>query len=688
MPPQGICSCSFCAIQLSFACVHMLEKLRRFSLPTFISSRLQHPHPSSLLPSPPHCPSQQTYRYFEITSARHTSQDLVVTATPLGGDVDLFMSVKKYLPFPDRERFEWSSTHLGADSLVIAEEDPKNCRHQQQQQGGCVYRVGVYGYVGGGFTLLARWNSSEPVPLTLGRPQSDSVTAGTFRQYTFDLSPEALSGEVRDAKTGPTPVVDLEVLLQPLNGDPDVYVTLDGERPTAEHYQYRSSDWGSTADRIVVGPHDSLYQRLCPGGRCKVRVGVFGFHDASFSLLLSALSEPIRLQLDQPMATTLRPTLAQRFTVPWPGGGATGVVGSVRVTVSPQSGPAPRLYASCRTAWPNVTVNDWKLEETFALATQTLVIDTAMAEEGKGCGAGENLTLAVSADSLASVSVLVSTDAVGSIPRLLPGVQTPGESSKNGISYFAVRMGKEEYADIDLILTVTSGEVDMYVSDSYEGRPVVDPKNGVVSSYTLSSAQEGDDRLTIKHSLFSKCGQNGEGGKEACYFVVGVVGREWARSEFRLLAKTHDATVTLHDGMAARDQVAGKSYAYYKVLVVNPQLDLTLTVTPFSGDPDLYVGVPPVTRPTRDNHTWSSRSFGADSLTVQAAELKKHCEPDPAIGLGCSVYVGVHAWTDASFSIMASLNMGWVSPRVGKEGGREGERGRRQICILMLYLLY
>ena len=52
------------------------------------------------------------------------------------------------------------------------------------------------------------------------------------------------------------------------------------------------------------------------------------------------------------------------------------------MTVLPQSGPAPRLYASCRTAWPNVTVNDWKLEETFAWATQTLVIDTAIGGEG------------------------------------------------------------------------------------------------------------------------------------------------------------------------------------------------------------------------------------------------------------------------------------------------------------------
>ena len=76
-----------------------------------------------------------------------------------------------------------------------------------------------------------------------------------------------------------------------------------------------------------MGAHDSLYQRLCPGGRCKVRVGLFGFYDASFPLLLSALSEPIRLQLDQPMATTLRPTLAQRFTVPWPGGWGDGSSG-------------------------------------------------------------------------------------------------------------------------------------------------------------------------------------------------------------------------------------------------------------------------------------------------------------------------------------------------------------------------
>ena len=45
---------------------------------------------------------------------------------------------------------------------------------------------------------------------------------------------------------------------------------------------------------------------------------------------------------------------------------------------------------------------------------------------------------------------------------------------------------------------------------------------------------------------------------------------------------------------------------------------------PFPSSP-VYVNIPPVTRPTRGNHTWASRSFGADSLTVQPAELKKHC---------------------------------------------------------------
>lgn len=93
-------------------------------------------------------------------------------------------------------RYEWTATHLGQDSIIVPAEDPNNCLHQQASGGGhaagCVYRIAVYGYQPSRFTLVARFNSSDPLPLTLGQPQGDQVMAGTFRQYAFDITPEVM----------------------------------------------------------------------------------------------------------------------------------------------------------------------------------------------------------------------------------------------------------------------------------------------------------------------------------------------------------------------------------------------------------------------------------------------------------------------------------------------------------------
>lgn len=99
--------------------------------------------------------------------------DLLVTATPMSGDPDLYLTLKEHLPFPDNARYEWTATHLGQDSIIVTAEDSRNCLHQpgRNKGGGCVYRLAVYGYQPSRFTLVARFNSSEPLPLTLGQPQ-------------------------------------------------------------------------------------------------------------------------------------------------------------------------------------------------------------------------------------------------------------------------------------------------------------------------------------------------------------------------------------------------------------------------------------------------------------------------------------------------------------------------------------
>jgi hypothetical protein len=45
---------------------------------------------------------------------------------------------------------------------------------------------------------------------------------------------------------------------------------------------------------------------------------------------------------------------------------------------------------------------------------------------------------------------------------------------------------------------------------------------------------------------------------------------------------------------------------------------VVIAVTPFFGDPDIYVSTAPVFRPSRSNYTWVAASYGKDVLTLQA----------------------------------------------------------------------
>ena len=49
--------------------------------------------------------------------------------------------------------------------------------------------------------------------------------------------------------------------------------------------------------------------------------------------------------------------------------------------------------------------------------------------------------------------------------------------------------------------------------------------------------------------------------------------------------------------------------------------DLSISVTSFAGDPDIFVSLAPVTHPTRHNYTWVAASQGSDSLTLQVLHM-------------------------------------------------------------------
>ena len=222
------------------------------------------------------------------------------------------------------------------------------------------------------------------------------------------------------------------MLVTPLNGDPDVYATLGpapGTRPSSDNYHFKSAAWAQSQDRIVLRQGDPEFQRRCPDARCQLRVGVYGFHDAAFSILVSTHAEPVLLQENVPFQNGgLAPGGYQRFSLPWRGGGADEKQ-DVIVTLNRQSGGQLRLFASCRSSWPNATDYDWAMD---ASITPRLRIEGSEGRR-KGCEPGSStLTLAVLAEGpgATAFSLLASTDNPTSVPLLIPGLPMFGQVGK------------------------------------------------------------------------------------------------------------------------------------------------------------------------------------------------------------------------------------------------------------------
>jgi hypothetical protein len=92
-----------------------------------------------------------------------------------------------------------------------------------------------------------------------------------------------------------------------------------------------------------------------------------------------------------------------------------------------------------------------------------------------------------------------------------------------------------------------------------------------------------------------------------CYLIIGVFGPSdsgGVAASFSLVLTITDSIVTLSEGVPVRGSVDKFDYAYYKYTLTTPSTDVVISVTPFSGDPDMFVSVSPLRHPTTSNYTW------------------------------------------------------------------------------------
>ena len=119
-------------------------------------------------------------------------------------------------------------------------------------------------------------------------------------------------------------------------------------------------------------------------------------------------------------------------------------------------------------------------------------------------------------------------------------------------------------------------------------------------------------------------------------------------ADFTIKASTYGAVHLLKASMPTQGSVGAKLFDYYKVYVDTPKETLLIDVSPFTGDPDIYVKYDE--KPTLTDYHFRSLQFGNETLAIT-----KHDRQVFNQGTGWYV-IGIYGFTHSQYTITATNN--------------------------------
>jgi hypothetical protein len=599
--------------------------------------------------------SRGEYDYFS-TFVDRSGEIVTFDVTPFSGDVDLFISTSADVVNdsingkPNETFYMWRSALFGRDTISIDTElDPKACI-------GCVYYLSVFGYSDSEYTVSVSMES------TIGRlldgvPLHGSVPFLGSTKYTFKNS----YGIGRDFK----------VRLNTFSGNPTVYITFDGTVPSLSNYALSSPLFSSNTLSIPI-KHSEDYYEPCNSGECDIRIAVVGVLASTYSISITSSKSNTLLQMDVPVTADVGRHQYDYFKTSLPSHSS-----NLRLTLTEYSGYA-MMYVSCKHSFPNgsrVGIDEW---EFYPFETDHFDI-TALEATEKNCAPNGNFFVSIYGDSLCSYSLMASVISNTSVPRLYAGISMSKTVKFHDFNYFYYSPPADFSQNLNILVTPSRGDVDVFVSASWADRPYYSELSGEPVSFSIRSSVTGSGNIAIKHTeLEELCLLNAEKDRSAnrlnaedCYIIVGVFGSydsDQSDSSYRIEVSTQDSTTTLSSGVAIRSNLYKQTIDYYKYTVTTPDVDIIVSITPFYGDPDMFMAFEPIIHPNPNNYTWMAANYGADTLNIQADEIKKHCIPVPDEGKHCDFFIGVYAWRNTSYSIVAHMDEGFRHPVVLSDG--------------------
>lgn len=512
---------------------------------------------------------------------------------PMSGDPDIYIgnsaNPATRRPNTTQSTYIWSGTNYGADVVTIAPGSQGYCAP-------CTYYVGVFGWDNATFRITARSGFADPMPLVYGVSQPGVVAAGSWDQYysSFDWS-------------APTVFVQLSTQF----GDPDLYVYVSRRSQSARFVpvNFTNAIWASSnssgSELISISQSDPRFQAACGASPslttpCVISIGVYGWgSNSGYTVSVSSASR--ELSLGVPLTSYAQGGQYVYFSF------TAMSLNPFTITLTSLSGDADLYIAlSSYTEAPNATRYQWL---SISTGVDSVTIIPSVDPITRTLSSPIDFSIGVNGFG-GPAAFRITATSESSVTALSDGRPVSNSASARGLQLYSFWVPSGYPAGFEVTATPTwGGPLGVVINNAIApaprlpacGPPCRGP--GDITNYIWSSNTSAiRSRVTVRTTDGAwRTGRLYYIGVYAAAASSYTVTASFLNSIIQLQVSAV-ADIEVRRGQSRRDLlfllvrilqlnsplvggVLRGAYAYYRMTLLTPSVDASISVTPLVGDP-------------------------------------------------------------------------------------------------------
>jgi hypothetical protein len=322
---------------------------------------------------------------------------------------------------------------------------------------------------------------------------------------------------------------------------------------------------------------------------------------SEYTVVASLTATTTLLLANVPLSATLSSTQSRffRFDV--------NTVAAVYIVVTAQSGDPDLFVGFGNVTAPNASNYIWASQRAGSDVVAIQPTDARACNVSSTGFCTYYIGVTAFGPSTSAFSIVAYTRSVDAIV-LVDGQSQTGFVGIGETQPFAFAIPTGPFPAVTVTLgALDDGDVDLFVLVSANASVVPTHDNAQFVSQSLSGAET----VTVPgwSAPVEACFATGQN----CFLYIGVLG--YTASLFTVTATLSGSSTQLMDGVAMPDSVTAGSQRFYSFTLRQPGVSVEFSITPMSGDPDLFVSTA-VTQPNATSYMWRSNGFGNDVVLV------------------------------------------------------------------------